>query len=138
MKLNAFRLECIQNASRTPPERVRNASRMRTSANPIISKKKKILFDIVTSHCHSGGQMETGDEFLIFNYQQLESIKNVYMEITQFTTFEVLSLDCNHVEGFQKSEKLETVWIWGRYLRVRGICMKFGRRLAGHSLVATQ
>ena len=39
-------------------------------------------------------QMETGDEF----------------KISWFTKFGVVSLDFNHVEGFQKSEKLETLY----------------------------
>ena len=64
--------------------------------------------------------METGDEFLnrfSFN-QELESItRKDYIKISQFTEFEALSLDCNHayIEGFQKSEILETLygWIWG-------------------------
>ena len=40
--------------------------------------------------------------------QKLESItrKITLIKTRQFTKFEVLSLDWNHVEGFQKSEKL--------------------------------
>ena len=54
--------------------------------------------------------------------------------------FEVLSLDHNHVEGFQKLEKkLETLYgFGGRHLRIRDFCMEFGRPLTGHSLVTTQ
>ena len=32
--------------------------------------------------------------------------KKGHINISQFTKVEVLSLDCNHVEGFQKSEKI--------------------------------
>ena len=33
--------------------------------------------------------------------------------IHQFTKIEVLLFDCDHVEGFQQSEKSETVWFRG-------------------------
>ena len=50
--------------------------------------------------------METGDKFLNFH-----SIRNGvhhkkdHIKISQFTKFEVLSSDYNHVEGFQISGK---------------------------------
>ena len=56
-------------------------------------------------------------------------LKTMETEISQFTKFQALSLDCNHVEEFQKSEnyrlcmnlgdaisELETfVWIWATF-----------------------
>ena len=64
--------------------------------------------------------------------------KNDHIKISQFTKCEVLSLDCNHVEGVQKSEILQTLYgIGGSHLRIRDICMEFGRPLTGHSLVTT-
>ena len=42
------------------------------------------------------------------------------IKISQFTKYEVLSLDCNRVEGFQKIEKIRNfVWIGGRHRRIR-------------------
>ena len=39
-------------------------------------------------------------------------------------------LDCNHVEGFQNSEKLETLYgFGGRHFRNRDISMDFGQPL---------
>ena len=35
------------------------------------------------------------------------------IKFSQFTKFEVMLLDCKHAEGFQKKEKLETLWICG-------------------------
>ena len=58
--------------------------------------------------------METGDKFLNFNFiRNGVHQKKDHIKISQFTKFEVLSLDCNHihVEGFQKLAKLQTVWI---------------------------
>ena len=43
--------------------------------------------------------METGDEFLSFH---LGHHKKDHIKISQFTICELLSLDCSHVEGFQK------------------------------------
>ena len=45
-------------------------------------------------------------------HRKLESITRMITLLitTQFTKFKVLSLDCNHAEGFQKSEKLETLY----------------------------
>ena len=61
------------------------------------------------------------------------------IKISQFITSGVVSLDCNHVEGFQKSEKLETLYgFGGRHLGIRDICMEFGRHLTAHSLVTMQ
>ena len=39
--------------------------------------------------------------------------KKDHFKISQFAKFEVLSLDCNHVEGFQNSEKLVTLYGFG-------------------------
>ena len=51
--------------------------------------------------------------------------KKDHIKLLSLPKFEVVSLDCNHVEGFQKSEKLETLHgFWGP--------------LTGHSLVTTQ
>ena len=62
-----------------------------------------------------------------------------HIKISQFTKFVVLSSDCDHVEGFQKSEKLETFYGFGeRHLRIRDICMELGLPLTGHSLVTTR
>ena len=65
--------------------------------------------------------------------------KKDHIEISQFAKFGVLSLDRNHGKGFQKSKTLETLYgFGGRHLRIRDICMEFGRPLIGHSLVTTQ
>ena len=57
----------------------------------------------------------------------------------QFIKFEVLSLDCIHVQGFQNSEKLETLYgFGGRHLRIKDICMEIGRLKTGRTLVTTQ
>ena len=70
--------------------------------------------------------------------RRLEDKKD-HTEIRQFTKFEVLSLDCNHVEGSKKSEILETLHGFGsRHLTIRDICMEFGRTLTDHSLVTSQ
>ena len=81
--------------------------------------------------------METGDKFSIFISSEIGVLhKKDHIKISQFTKFEVVSLDCNHGEGFQKIEKLETLYgLGGRHLRIRDICMEFGRPLTGHSLV---
>ena len=71
--------------------------------------------------------METGDKFLNFHsIRKSVHHKKDHIKISQFTKFEVLLLDCNHVEGFQKLEKLETYGFGGHHLRIRGICMDFG------------
>ena len=79
-----------------------------------------------------------GECFLYFHQSEIGVLhKKGHIKISQFTKFEVLSLDCNHVEGFQISEKLETLCGFGG--RHRGdICMEFGRPLTGHSLVNKQ
>ena len=64
-------------------------------------------------------QMETGDEFLNLNLKIGARHKKDHIKISQFTKFEVVSLDCNHVEGFQKSEKF--VWNWGRPLTAHSL-----------------
>ena len=53
--------------------------------------------------------METGDEVLRVYH------KKDRIGISQFTKFEVLSLDCNHLGGssFLKLEKLETLYGFG-------------------------
>ena len=53
--------------------------------------------------------MESGNEFLNFSLI-IVSHKKDLINISQFTKFEVLFLDCNHGVGFQKSEKLETLY----------------------------
>ena len=55
--------------------------------------------------------METGNEFLNFSFnQRLEPItRKITLIKISLKMFEVLSLDCNKVDGFQKSEKLETM-----------------------------
>ena len=60
--------------------------------------------------------MKTRDELLNFHLIRNWSPdhKKDHIKISQFTKFEVLSLDCNHVEGFQKSEILETLYGFGR------------------------
>ena len=58
-----------------------------------------------------------------------------HIKIIRFTKFEVLSLDCNHVKGFQKSAKLETLYgFGGLHLRITDICVEYGGPLTGHSL----
>ena len=53
--------------------------------------------------------METGEEL----FRNWRLYKKDHIKISQFTKFEVLSLDCNHVEGYKKSEKIrDFVWIW--------------------------
>ena len=48
----------------------------------------------------------------------------------QFARFGVVSLDCNPVEGFQKSDKLETLYGFrGRHLGIRDITMKGSYRV---------
>ena len=37
-------------------------------------------------------------------------MKKNHIKISPFTKFEVRSIDCNHVEGFQNLEKLETLY----------------------------
>ena len=76
------------------------------------AKREKILDDEsskLDQIARSEVQMETGDEFLNFDLIN----KKYHIKISRFTKFGVVSLDFNHVEGFQKSEKLETVRIWG-------------------------
>ena len=77
----------------------------------------------------------TGDEFLTFHLiRKLKFItgKIILIKISQFAKFVILSLACNHVEGFQKPEKLQPLYGFG------GLCMEFRRPLTGHSLVTTQ
>ena len=45
--------------------------------------------------------MEAWHEFLSFHLIGVHRKKD-HIKISRFTKFEVLSLDCNHVEGFQK------------------------------------
>ena len=70
--------------------------------------------------------------------RRLEDKKD-HIKIRQFAKFEVLSLDCDHVDGFQISGKKETLHGFGsRHLIIREICMEFGRTLTGHCLVTSQ
>ena len=57
--------------------------------------------------------------------------KKNHMKISQFTKFEVLSFDCNHVEGFQKSEKLEPLYGFGDFRYLYGIWVTFDRSQPG-------
>ena len=46
--------------------------------------------------------------------RNLSRHKKDHIKISLFTKFEVPLLDCNHVEGFKKLEKIrDFVWIWG-------------------------
>ena len=50
--------------------------------------------------------MGTEEQFLNFHYSEVEvHRKKDHIKIRQFTKFELLSLDSNHLEGFQKSEQ---------------------------------
>ena len=79
--------------------------------------------------------MDTGDEFLHFGLKIGVHHRKGHIEISQLTKFEVLLLDCNHAEGFKKSEKLETLFGFGRRpLRIRhlyGIWPTFDRSQPG-------
>ena len=89
----------------------------------------------------SAVQMEIGNEFLHFYLIRNWTVhhKKDHIKFSQFTKFEVLSLECDHVEVFQNSEKLEILYeSWGLHLRSRYICMEFRQPLTGHSLVTTQ
>ena len=72
------------------------------------------------------------DEFLNFLFQSeiLVHHNKDHIKISHFTKFEVLSLDCNPVEGLYG--------FGGRHLRIRDICMEFRRPLKGHSIVTMQ
>ena len=88
-------------------------------------------------------QMETGDEFFNFHFIRnwSPSHERSQIKISQFTKFELLSLECNRVEGFQKLKKLESLYgfnLGRRHLGIRDICMEYGRPLTGRSLVTTQ
>ena len=62
--------------------------------------------------------MESGNEFLNFCLI-IGGHKKDLINIGQFTKFEVLLLDCNHVVGFQKSKELETfVWVGAHHFRI--------------------
>ena len=50
--------------------------------------------------------METGDKFLNFDLIKNWRRKKDHIKISRFTKFGVVSLDFNHVEIFQKSEKI--------------------------------
>ena len=58
------------------------------------------------------------------------------IKIKQFTKFEVMLLDCFYAEGFQKLEKLETVWIRGTPFQNKrhlyGIWATFDRSQPGY------
>ena len=76
---------------------------------------KTVFFERITL---SEVQMKTRDELSIFIQSEFGLVhhKKDHIKIGQFTKFEVLSLDCNQVEGFQKSVKLITHFvsgIWG-------------------------
>ena len=72
-------------------------------------------------------QIETGRRTSFIQSEIGVLYEKDHIEINQFTKFEVLSLDYNHIEGFQNSEKLETLCGFGGPLE-----------LVGHSLVTTQ
>ena len=88
-------------------------------------------------------QMETGEEFSNFHFIRnwSPSHERSQIKISQFIKFELLSLECNRVEGFQKLEKLESLYgfnLCRHHLGIRDNCMEYGRPLTGHSLVTTQ
>ena len=73
--------------------------------------------------------MKTEDEFLNFHYiGNWNPSQKDHIKISQFTKFEVLSLDCNHVERFKKKKKkrgkirdrvkhrgkIDFVWVLGK------------------------
>ena len=69
------------------------------------------------SNCPFEVQMESGNEFS--NFHLIKPVigvhhKKDHIKISQITTFEVLSLNWNHVKGFQNSEKLESLYGFGR------------------------
>ena len=79
--------------------------------------------------------METGVK--MFNFCLIRNgvhHKKDHIKISQFTKFEVLWSDYNHVEGFQKSEKIETLYGFGGcHLRIIDICMEFGTVKHNHT-----
>ena len=60
--------------------------------------------------------------------------RKITLKLVSLPGFGVVSLNCNHVEGFQKSEKLETLSGFGGRL----ICMEFWRPLTAYSLGTMQ
>ena len=74
-----------------------------------LAKLERVLF--IWRIARSKVQKEPGDYFL--NQHLIRDwIKKDRIKISQFTKFEVLPLDCNYVEGFQKSGKIrDFVWI---------------------------
>ena len=65
--------------------------------------------------------MEIRDELFNFYLIRNRSPSQKYhiKEVVSLTKFEVLPLDCNRVEGFQKSVKLETWYGFvGSHLRI--------------------
>ena len=85
-----------------------------------------------------------GDWGHVFKFsvnQKLESItRKITLKLVRLTSLRlVLSVDYNHVEGFRKSEEIEALYgFGGRNVRIRDICMEFGRPFTGHILVTTQ
>ena len=87
--------------------------------------------DVFTSHKHvhvlsvaliacSGVQIETGDK--LFNFHLVRNwspSREDHIKISQSTKFDVLSLDCNRVGGFEKLERLETMYGFGGTLSQR-------------------
>ena len=58
----------------------------------------------------------------VLSISRSELQKKDHIKISQFTKFGDLSLDCNHVEGFQKSEIAETLYVFeGCNLEIRDI-----------------
>ena len=103
-----------------------------------------LRFELCSSRtlaCNCPFQSSNEDWARVLNFHLLETgvhRKNDRIKISQFTKFMVLSLDSNHVEGFQKHGKIETLYgFGGRHLRIRDFCMEFGRPSTGHSLVTT-
>ena len=82
--------------------------------------------------------METGNKYL--NFPEIKnwspSQERSHEKLVSLEKFEVLLLDCNQVEGFPKSVKLETVLIWGMQSQSRDICMELGQPLTGHRLAS--
>ena len=74
-------------------------------------------------------QMETGDEFLNLSITRKITLKLLSLSSGRFCRV----INCNRVDGFQKSEKLETSYgFGGRHLRIYGIWVTFDRPQPGY------
>ena len=76
------------------------------------------LFSLCRPFRSSNGDWERVFKFNIIGVH----LKKDHIKIRQCTKFEVLSLDCNHVQGFQRSEKLGPLYgFGGRHLRITDV-----------------